>query len=246
MIAVLGDNSTTLKEVQAVKLQEPTGSRRIGAYWQGVPHGELMDCILRECHDRHWSVGPQKYCLSRDGADLAMAMELKIPQVDIPRGQILGLGVLTSNAMRRALRIVVGSTVVVCQNGMVSGEVVLSRKHTIHFNIQTEIQVALDTYLVKARGLMDTVEGLKARVLTLTDAEGILMHAGRQEIMPWSRIGKVDKEFRRPRFAEFRERTSWSLLNAFTWVVKQNPVLEQMDQINLFRELLPTEQLLAV
>ncbi len=243
MITVLG-NHTTLKDVQAVKLQDPRG-RRIGAYWQGVPHGELMDCVLKECQRRRWTVGQQKYSLSKDKADLAMALELKIPKLEVPEGQVLCLGVLTSNAMRRALRIVVGSTVLVCQNGVVSGEVVLSRKHTIHFSIQDEIKDALDTYLLKAHGLMDTVLGLQQSPLTLEEAEHILMQAGRKEIMPWSRIGKVDAEFRSPRFPEFYEPTSWSLLNAFTWVVKQNPVMEQMDQINLFRELLPTQQAVA-
>ena len=58
--------------------------------------------------------------------------------------------------------------------------------------------------------------------------------------MPWSRIGAVDKEYRQPTFAEHGRGTSWALLNAFTYTVKRNPALKQMEQMNRFRELLPT------
>lgn len=243
MITVLGKGLVTLKQVRAVPLRQPP--RKPGAYWQGVPHGELVGAILDECAGRHWKVTETKFCLSKDGADLAAALSLDVPDLEMPAGQRLGLGILTSNAMRRALRIVVGTTVLICQNGMVSGELVLTRKHTVGFDIHRDIVDALDDYLTKARAIPNMVEGLQARKLKPSEAEHILMEAGRLGIMPGSRIFKVDEEYRNPRFPEFYEPTSWSLLNAFTWVVKENPALEQMDQINCFRELLPTEQLIA-
>lgn len=243
MITVVGKRFASRKDVAAVKMQPPR--RKAGRMWAGVPHGELLDTLTLHFRRRGWTITKETFCLSSDKADLAAAFELQVPGVIVPPDQKLGMGLLTSNAMRRALRIVVGTTVTVCNNGLVTGEVVMTRKHTRGVNLHEELQEALERYVTKAQNIQDTVAGLKAVHLDQSRVEHILMEAGRQGFMPWSRIGLVDREFRHPRFEEFFEPTSWSLLNAFTWVVKHNPALEQMDQINAFRELLPTEQLLA-
>jgi len=83
------------------------------------------------------------------------------------------------------------------------------------------------------------VEDLRNNKLRPAQADEILMEAGRNRLMPWSRIGAVDKEYRNPTFAEHGRDTSWALLNAFTHTVKRNPPIEQMNQMNRFRALLP-------
>ena len=65
------------------------------------------------------------------------------------------------------------------------------------------------------------------------------MEAGRQRLMPWSRIGKVDAEYRKPTFAEHGQGPRYALLQAFTNQVKQNAPLTQMTSMDRFRGLLP-------
>ena len=236
MITVFGAN-TTVDDLNAVKLERPT---KAGAYWQGIPHGALVNTLADEIRSRGWDVTEQRFSLSKDKGDLAGAFGLNIKDVNLPEGQSLSLGFLTSNMMRRSLMVVVGSKVAVCNNGMATGEIVMQRKHTSGFNLIGEIESALDQYVDKANKISGIVAGMRETELSPTQSDEILMEAGRQRLMPWARIGAVDKEYKNPTFAEHGRGTSWALLNAFTYTVKRNPAMEQMNQMNRFRELLPT------
>lgn len=165
--------------------------------------------------------------------------QLRVNDVKLPEGQALELGFLTSNMMRRRLKLVVGTRVFVCQNGMVSGDVVLSNKHTSRFDLYDALETAMDTYHVKASELPARIKAMQDRKLTATESDHLLMEAGRNRILPWSDIGLVAKEYAHPTFADHNVKSSWGLLNAFTHIVKKAPPLSQMDRINSFRELLP-------
>lgn len=236
MITVFGAN-TNLNDLNRIPLQRPA---KAGAYWQGIPHGALASALIDEIGTRGWGIADQRFAVSKDKADLAGAFTLDIKGLDAPEGQSLSLGFLTSNMMRRSLLLVVGTNVTVCNNGMATGEIVMQRKHTHGFQLFGEIEAALDQYVTKARGIGDVVTSLRERELSPVESDKILMDAGRSRLMPWSRIGAVDKEYRNPTFAEHGRDTSWALLNAFTHTVKRNPPIEQMNQMNRFRALLPT------
>lgn len=236
MFTVFGSD-TSLKEVMEQKCERP---ERAGRYWQGVSHKDLVLGLYDEISYRGWMVTEERYALSKSGSELAGALTLDSTDIDLPDGQTLSLGFLNSNAMKRSLRIVVGTNVVCCNNGMCTGEIVMARKHTKGMNLFDELAGAMNRYVTCAKNVKTTVAGLREAELSSKDAEHILMDAGRQKMMPWSRIGEVDAEYREPRFKEHGEDTSWALLNAFTYVVKKNPPLNQMGQINSFRALLPS------
>ena len=102
-------------------------------------------------------------------------------------------------------------------------------------------QDALDDYTLETFKIPVIVAGLRKWDLIESEYEHCLVEAGRRGLMPWSRLGDVDKEYRNPRFSdEFGTENSWALLNAFTWVVKRNPPARQMEQIDGFRSMLPT------
>jgi len=237
MISVLGKN-ITLEELHAVELKRPDFA---GQRWQGFQHGELVDIIVDEINSRKWKVNEMKFTLSEDQADLAGAFDISIPALPSIPGQEYSLGFLTSNAQRRALKMVVGTKVLCCTNGMATGEIVLNLKHT-HTNediLCDAIGGAASRYLEKAREIPAMIERLRQRELPQAQASDLLMQAGHAKLLPWARIGKVDEEFRHPTFAEHGKNTSWSLLNAFTYVVKEQNPLSQMDRMNRFREMLP-------
>lgn len=236
MITVIGKQSTTHEQLHDIKTKRP---ERAGRVWSGIPHGELVDAFHDEVRLRGWTITSEQYALNPTHTDLAGAMELVVPGVEAPEGHTLSLGFLTSNNMRRSLKVVVGTRVLVCHNGMATGQILMNRKHTTGFNLYDEMDEALDTYVEKAMGISQVVEQLRARNLTANESEHILMTAGRAGIMPWSRIGQVDAEYSHPTYADHNERTCYGLLQAFTHIVKKNPPLEQMQQMNSFRSLLP-------
>jgi len=236
MITVHGNN-VDVEQLHEVKVVKP---QRAGRVWKGIQHGELVDAITDEVTSRGWKITDQQFSLSKNRADLAGAFELQIPNLEAPKDQAFSLGFITSNNMRRPLKLVVGTRVFVCNNGMATGQILMNKKHTINFDLYNELEYSIDEYMDKARLINNYVESLKNRNLTEPETEHILITAGRQGVMPWSRIGQVDEEYRNPTYQDHDERTSFGLLQAFTHIVKKNPPLEQMDQMSDFRTLLPT------
>ena len=237
MISVYGAN-ITLDELHEVKVVRPEFA---GRQWEGFQHGELVDIIVDEIKSRGWRVNEMKFSLSQDKADLAGAFDITIPKLPQIPGQEYSLGFLTSNMQRRALKMVVGTTVKCCTNGMATGEIVLNLKHTSS-NVDylcDEIGGAAGRYFEKAREIPVLVERMRERSLNQAEAADLLMQAGHAKLLPWAKIGAVDSEFRNPTFAEHGKNTSWALLNAFTYTVKEQNPMGQMDRMNRFREMLP-------
>jgi len=232
------NGSWTLPRVRAIPLAIP---EHAGSRWKGIQHGELVDPILFEVNKRGWDVPDMKFAVGGDGSQLAAAFDIKMPKLDSPEGTSFALGLITDNSRHRALRLYAGATIAVCNNGLATGEIILQRRHTTGFNLRENLTHAMDDYLAASRNTANVIEGLRNRKLRNDQYEHLLIEAGRQDMMPWSRLADVDKEYTTPRFGDaFGSENSWSLLNAFTWVAKRNPPMKQMDQINRFRDLLPT------
>jgi hypothetical protein len=251
MIHVAG-KTITLKELEKVKMTiTKTIQTRIekgycsGKTWLRIPHHELAKAILAEAKSRKWKVLNHRYTLSDDKNDMAGAFDLKIPGIKMPRGQTLALGVLTSNAMRRPLKIVVGTTVLVCNNGMATGEVLLNRKHTINFDLKAELHDALDEYIEKAKDIPEIVESFKSTPLSQEEVDHILLEAARRDILPWKKLIHVNKEYQEPTFPENGGENAWALLQAFTYTIKDTAVMKQLDRMGEFRGLIE-EQFCAV
>ena len=230
------DENTKLEDLHRIPLRRPA---KAGVRWKGIPHGVLAMVLTESITKRGWKITDTKFAVSPNEAEMAGAFQLEIPDINIPEGQKLALGLLTSNAMKRSLLMVAGTEVTCCENGLATGQIVLRRKHTTGFNLQNEIDESLTQYRREVSAIPNIVASLREYDLSNWEQCRILMTAGREKLMPWSRIGKVDAEYQKPTFAEHGRGTSWSLLQAFTHHVKENSPLTQMTAMNRFRELLP-------
>ena len=238
MINVCNTNAR-LDEVQQVEVKRPESAGRV---WQGISHRKLTETLMEDMLGRGWVINSMAFNLSKDKADLAGAFDITLPNLDAPEGQMFSLGFLTSNAMRKPLKFVVGTRVFVCNNGMATGEIILSHKHTFRFDLELEVHNALNSYRYKASKINYTVKQMKERILANREYERLLIQTGREGILPWSRVGQLDEEYRHPSFRDFSEKTSWGLYNAFTHIVKKSPPMNQMNQMNKFRNLLPVPE----
>jgi hypothetical protein len=243
MITVIGAD-ITLEQLHQVEVKEPAN---VGGRWQGFQHGQLVCIIMDEIRARGWKINDMQFAMSKDEADLAGAFALSIPKIESIAGQDYSLGFLTSNAQRRALKMVVGTRVACCCNGMVTGEIILNLKHTRTNEafLIDEISNASARYLNKAQEIPLMINRMRERELGKEEASELLLEAGRLKLLPWARIGCVDQEYRHPTFGEHGKNNSWALLNAFTHIVKEQNPLNQMDRMNRFRELLPLAELAA-
>jgi len=91
------------------------------------------------------------------------------------------------------------------------------------------------------RGRIDgEIAAMKAHIVPTPEAHHVMVEAVRQRIISASRLPAVLREWDEPRHPEFEPRTAWSLLNAFTEVLKAASPRQQMDGglklSSLFRE----------
>lgn len=238
MITVFGAG-IGLDELREVETYTPENA---GKRWRPIPHGELVDTIKDEVLTRGWRIEKELFTLSKDTADMAGALLLnRVKGVeDVPEGMSLALGFLNSNARRKALKVTVGASIACCLNGMCTGSILLSRLHDHTVDLVAEVDTALDKYAAAAARIPAAVTVMREQPITSDMAAGILMEAGRRELVGWSAIGRVDQEFRNPTFAEHGKGTAWALLNAFTYAARKNiNPAKQMEVYNTFRTLLP-------
>lgn len=234
MITVYGAN-VTLDELRDIPVERPANA---GGTWRGIQHGELVDTLVDECRCRGWVVGDMQFSLAREKADLVGAVDVTIPDLIVPDGITTGIGFMTSNARRKALRMYVGGTVQVCHNGLATGSIVLTKKHSRNTDLPDEIKRGLDRYLVAAKAIPAAVAELKEKPLTDRRAVDIVAQAGDKEFMPKKHLWDVIREYHHPTHPEHGEGTGWALLNAFTMIVKRNPANRQMSQTDGFRQLI--------
>ena len=124
------DKNVTRVEVSRVPLETP---KRAGRFWQGIQHGEFLDVLESIFAARHWKTTNQAFSVTQNGTGLAAAYDLRIPGMKSPTGTSFALGILHDNNRKRALTIVCGATVTICNNGMAIGQVILKHKHTSGF-----------------------------------------------------------------------------------------------------------------
>jgi len=88
-----------------------------------------------------------------------------IPGMPFPAGCAPSCGLRNSADKSFALSILSGTRVIVCANGVLSGEFVITRKHTSGLDLVESIDAALDAFMESLRGFNQTYEQLRARRL---------------------------------------------------------------------------------
>lgn len=234
MFTICTENCVPLEALAAIPVPERTN---VSALWRGVNHGDLAEEILRSCIERGLYVVESQWGTNKSESDLFGAIELapnRSHDIALPEGMGLALGVRHSNAGRYAVTFAVGARVFVCKNGVLTGDFLVSHKHTIALVLPELIGLALDRYLTEARQLSVQVEAMRNMILSAERAAQVILDAAYCEELPPRYVMAVWREWLTPTHADFLPRTAWSLHNAFTTVAQQ---LALPSQYKLLRAL---------
>ena len=152
-----------------------------------------------------------------------------IPGIALPDGVTPSAGLRNSHDKSFALSILSGARVVVCSNGLLSGEYVISRKHTSRIDLVQSIDEALDAFLESVRGLKGMVERLQSQRLSPVKARSRIVEAARAGAFSSAMILPVLDTYESPEHREFRPRTAWSLYNSASEVMKKQSPARQVE-----------------
>lgn len=229
------EKSATMRELKEVELVKPDW---LGNRWVGIQHHDLVRTIRKELDAHDIEIVKENWFISgRFDGKLDGRLLLNLPDKDPVEGTTFALGVQHSNLGDNALKFAVGGHIAICSNGMCIGDYAVKRKHTKGVVLDEIISTGIDTYLVKVDEIPKVMNTMQERELIEQDVNNMLMEAGRQKLIPWSRIGQVDAEYHKPTFGDHDQKTAWGLYNAFTYVIQKSPAHTQIQGINKFREI---------
>ncbi len=185
--------------------------------WLPIPHETLLTGVQSALERAGLALVSESHALGRNG-DRYFGL-LRVSDGRDARDFGLTIGVRNSHDKKFPAGLVVGATVLVCDNLSFSGEVTLARRHTSH--LYHDLPQLLDAAIGRLGDLRRSQEqrfgAYKVHELTDVAAHDLLVQVLDAHVLPVTKLPLALEEWRHPRHREFAEgKTAWRLFNAIT------------------------------
>lgn len=215
MMLHAGGVSATFDEVVAVNTPPPTNTH------YPVAHHKFVRSVEKYVADGGYEIKNITHALSHEGQRYFGLITLENEGLDGAYQWALGLR--NSHDKKFKAEVTAGSRVFVCDNLAFSGTVYAVRKHTRY------VERDMDNLIVRAVGQLGTYfnqndrryETYKDRVIDDKEFGHLVTGSIESRVVPVTKVPDVIREWREPTHEEFKERTVWSLFNAFTETFKK-------------------------
>lgn len=222
---MLHAGSNLVTKAQVMKSKTPKGNFT----WQPIPHGQLITIVQEHLKRAGLTIANEAHALWRKGARYFGTFEVAdrdTKELHPDYGLVVGLR--NSHDKSFPAGLVAGSHVFVCDNLSFSGEVSLSRRHTLY------VLKDLPDLVTKAVGRLGALRTEQTtrinayREFSITDqqAHDIVVRSLDHHIIGPLKIAPVLKEWRTPTHESFQARNVWSLFNSYTAVLKGTALTE--------------------
>ncbi len=233
-----GAREVDVEELDRVPCPPPTET------WFPVKHSVVLDRVSETLTAAGFGIESMQLSLARDDARFFGTLTLKNR---LNNDACLAVGIRNSTDKSFPIGLVCGSRVFVCDNLAFSSEIVIARRHTKfgadRFNEAVSNAVlGLHEYQVSAQ---QRIAQLQNWELSLLEADSLLLKSFETGIISSRMLPAVIAAWRNPDHIEFQPRTGWSLLNAYTGVLKDrqksSPQEAALQTIQLQRLLSPPD-----
>ena len=181
--------------------------------WRPVPHIDVEEAVESAIANRGMTIESERFGLARDSQKMFGVITLA--RQNNPEWTRC-IGIRNSHDQSFAAGICCGVSVLVCSNLCFGGEFVIKRRHTSGIDLFAMVEDTMDA-------MADSYLSFEERLLNLHDigvtdnqARIFIVKAAEYGAIPSCDILAVFNEYLDPRHDEFRERSMWSLMNAFT------------------------------
>ncbi len=234
-----GGWEATRADLAAVPVPELTES------YHPVPYGRFVEEVELHVPRFGLRIQSEAFALAREGAQ--MFGVLTCTNGHGAADYALAVGLRSSYDRSLAVSMCSGSRCFICDNLAFSGEVTMHRKHTSH--VFRDLPDLIYRMLSQVSSMRERIDGeiaaMKVRELPPAHAHHLMVEAVKASVLPASRLPKVIEAWEEPRHEEFKERTAWSLFNAFTEVQKAAGPRAQMEESLRLTQLFRRELQLA-
>ena len=225
------------REQLPTEVERPNGA---GSRWRGVPHRDLAEGFVDQFTRKGCEIVRDQWATSNHGRVLVGGIDLRLPDVPEIPGQEFSVSIMHANNMSKSMRVAVGARLMICFNGVQTGDFVLERKHTSGLRLGHEILNSVERSLNEFNETHRVIEGMKARRVMPRQLDSLFMEMGRKGILPWSAIGKAWQNYVEPPHDEFKEfdGRAWGVYQAANATIKQRSPMGQMESLKGLTELL--------
>jgi len=205
--------SLTHTQLAAIKLPHATKT------WQPVAHHELFEMFAKTIVRRGFKVVSGSHTTSHN--DKRYFGRINVTKKDHANKDFqLVVGVRNSHDKTYAAGGVAGSQVMVCSNGIFSGERKFTERHTSKIDLRLDQQVETVVEQLMGDYKIQDDRFLAYRQFELNDsmAHDILIQSIDQSVISASDVPHILKQWRTPDHPEFSAdgKTMWRLFNAYT------------------------------
>jgi hypothetical protein len=222
LVAHCGTSKVTRDFLKTIPLPEATRTH------QPISHYDLVEALIESLDFRQITVVNDEYAVTPDGMKMFGLLELNHGFT----GCRFAIGIRNSNDKSFRLAMTVGLKVVVCDNMAFKGDFqpVLA-KHSKKLNLIDLVSVGVDRIQRNFEPLQRMVTDWQKCVVDDTDARLIIYEAFIEKKLPTKLklVNEVHKHWFNPPHEAFREKTLWSLLNAFTEAFKSLKPVHQFQ-----------------
>ncbi len=216
--------------------------------WFPISHHQVFDAVSETLTGAGFQIQQTRLSLSHADARFFGTLDLTHRVSDVNGGVTLAVGIRNSTDKSFPIGFCCGTRVFVCDNLGFTSEIVVSKKHT-RFGQERYLEgisravAGLHQYQEAASHWIDR---LRHWDLSEDAANSYLLQAYEQNVIGARLLPQVIKEWRQPKFDEYRPRTAWSLWNCFTAVLSRtrqasHPAQAALTTIRLQRLLRPPD-----
>ena len=199
--------------LETIEAPEPTKT------WYPVRHRDVLNCVEETLDAAGFQIRRSQLSVSNNNHRFFGVLDIHTP---LAEGVSLSVGVRNSNDKSFPIGFCVGNRTFVCDNLAFSSEVVISKRHTRFGNDRYQEGVAAAIERLNEYRELETQRILTLQSTELPDqtAESVVLRAWEQGIVGTRLLRTLIDEWRQPSFDDFQNRTAWSLLAAFTHIIK--------------------------
>lgn len=218
-----GSNRVSKADVLKARTPKPTRT------WHPIPHADLIAMVMDHLKRAGLTIQNEAHALWRDGLRYFGTFEVvdrDTRELHPDYGLIVGLR--NSHDKSFPAGLAAGSHVFVCDNLAFSGEVTLTRRHTLY--IMNDLPELVTRAVGRLGGLREhqfnRIQRYKEVEINDQRAHDIIVRSLDHNIIGPLRLPAVVEQWRKPAHEDFQPRNVWSLFNAFTAILKGTNLTE--------------------
>lgn len=187
--------------------------------WYPLKHSVVLGRVIETLDVAGFGIESMQLSVARNEQRFFGVLKLSNK---VTEGCSLAVGIRNSNDQSYPIGFAVGERVFVCDNLAFHSEIIISRRHTRfgedRFNSAvSQAVLGLHQYQLAAAVRIGRLQSWE---LSQDEADGTILRAFEKGLVSSRTLPAVIKEWRTPSFPEHQPRTGYSLLQAFTFALK--------------------------